>query len=101
MVVGAARPVNGPTLSHLTRRQTWKETPMPEEPLSNEELLKIAAEVMEGKRPQSDLEKYGLSLGEEIEGERAKDMLMSELSALGAWDEDDEEEPPTPDATAG
>jgi hypothetical protein len=69
-------------------------------PLSNEELLKIAAEVMEGKRPQSDLEKYGLSLGEKIEGAPAKNRLLSELKALGACNDGKEEEPAAPDAKA-
>lgn len=32
--------------------------------MTNEEKIRIAVEVAEGKRPESDLEKYGIALGE-------------------------------------
>lgn len=32
--------------------------------MTNEEKIQIAVEVVEGKHPKSDLEKYGISLGE-------------------------------------
>jgi hypothetical protein len=63
---------------------------MSETPLTNEELLKIAAEVREGKRPESDMQKYGLSVGERLTGEAAKQQLLSELEALGAFDDESE-----------
>lgn len=64
---------------------------MSDQPLNNEELLKIAAEVMDGTRPESDLKKYGISIGGRKTGDDAKQQLLSELGALGALDEDDEQ----------
>ena len=55
---------------------------MPKKNLTEEELLEIAAEVARGERPESDLAKYGISLGETISGDEARDMLLAELDAL-------------------
>ncbi|HSZ59175.1 MAG TPA: hypothetical protein VK797_26275 [Tepidisphaeraceae bacterium] len=33
-------------------------------PLTNEEKTRIAAEVVEGKRPRTDLDKYGIAIGQ-------------------------------------
>jgi hypothetical protein len=54
-----------------------------DQPLTQEDLLRIASEVWEGKRPESDLEKYGISLGPAVGGEDAKQQLLGELAALG------------------
>ena len=61
---------------------------MRDDGLTNEELLQIAAEVERGERPQSDLDKYGISIGPEISGDEAKEMLLSELEALEAADDE-------------
>lgn len=58
-------------------------------PLDKEELLRIAADVWEGKRPQSDLAKHGLSFGEKITGEAAKQKLLAELGEGEKGDEDE------------
>ena len=47
--------------------------------MTKQEILKIAAEVLEGKRPESDLKKYGTALGPKVEGEEAKKMLLQEV----------------------
>jgi hypothetical protein len=54
---------------------------------TKEELLQIAADVWAGRRPESDLAKYGLTLGETIEGERARQKLLDELEALDSDDD--------------
>lgn len=51
--------------------------------LTREEMLTIAAEVWEGKRPESDLQKYGVRLGEVEEGDDARERLLDELADLG------------------
>lgn len=56
--------------------------PMHEPKPSREDLLRIAAEVWAGTRPVSDLQKYGISLGETISGEDAREQLLAELEAL-------------------
>lgn len=71
---------------------------MSETPLTKDAQLKIAAEVMEGKRPQSDTEKYGLSFGETIEGDEAKQMLINELKTLGFNMDDEDDSPADPAA---
>lgn len=47
--------------------------------LTDEQKLKIAAEVIEGKRPESDLEKHGITLGKVKTGEEAKKQLLADL----------------------
>jgi hypothetical protein len=54
-----------------------------DQPLTQEDLLRIASEVWEGKRPENDLERYGISLGPEVSGDEAKQQLLDELAALG------------------
>jgi len=49
---------------------------------TKEQILRIAAEVEQGKRPNSDLEKYGITLGES-ETEGARERLLAELDDLG------------------
>ncbi len=51
--------------------------------LTRDEILRIAAEVIEGKRPQSDLAKHGITLGERLTGEPAKQQLLAELEGKG------------------
>ena len=58
-----------------------------------EKLLRIAAEVIEGRRDASDLDAHGISLGEPIAGDEAKRMLLAELDK-----EDQELVEPTPAA---
>lgn len=59
--------------------------------LNREELLRIAAEVWDGSRPASDLEKYGLTLGDTLQGEEARALLFAELEALDAADASNED----------
>jgi hypothetical protein len=51
--------------------------------LSRDDMLRIAAEVWEGKRPESDLQKYGIRVGNADEGDAARERLLSELADLG------------------
>lgn len=60
-----------------------------DQPLTKEDLLRIASEVWAGERPESDLEKYGISLGPTTSGDEAKQQLLAELEALGEEDADD------------
>jgi hypothetical protein len=48
-------------------------------PLTNAELTEIAAQVERGERPRSDLEKYGITLGEPQE--ISPDEFMRRLAA--------------------
>lgn len=59
--------------------------------LTKDEILQIAVDVKLGKRPVSDLEKYGIELGEEIEGDIAKEMLIREIEELDEFDDEDED----------
>ena len=54
---------------------------------TKEELLRIAAEVWAGRRPKSDLAKYGLTLGDTVEGDEARKQLLDELEALDSGDD--------------
>ena len=54
---------------------------------TKEELLQIVADVLAGRRPESDLAKYGLTLGETIEGDLARQQLFDELEALDSGDD--------------
>ena len=54
---------------------------------TKEELLQIAADVLAGRRPESDLAKYGITLGDTIEGDLARKMLLDELDALDSNDD--------------
>ena len=50
--------------------------------LTREQKLDIAAEVLRGERPQSDLKKYGITIGEPVSGEEAKESLLKELGDM-------------------
>lgn len=56
--------------------------------LSKDERMDIAVDVLQGKRPESDLEKYGIEFGEKFAGEVAREMLIREMEDL---DDEDEE----------
>jgi hypothetical protein len=58
--------------------------------LTREDMLRIAAEVWEGKRPESDLQKYGIRVGNTDEGDAARERLLAELAALGLDLDDDD-----------
>ena len=60
------------------------------DPLSKDDLLRIAGEVLRGERPRSDLKRYGISIGPAQSGEDAKQQLIREL-------EIDEDDPAAPD----
>jgi hypothetical protein len=62
---------------------------MSEKLLTNQEKLQIAVEVFEGSRPFSDMEKQGLSFGDEIGGDLAKQLFLDELRLMGINLEDD------------
>ena len=76
--------------TELTRRVSWikgdqKLKPVDELEINKERLMQVAQEVLAGKRPESDLEKYGIELEDVATGEEAKRMLLAEL----AEDEED------------
>ena len=52
----------------------------PSAPLSNEQKIKMAQEVLEGKRDPADLEKHGIRLGER------KEITPDELSRMAERD---------------
>jgi hypothetical protein len=68
-----------PTLGTNARAPTLPDAPG----LTREDMLRIAAEVWEGKRPDSDLQKYGISVGNADEGDAARRRLLAELADLG------------------
>jgi hypothetical protein len=51
--------------------------------LTRHDMLRIAAEVWEGKRPESDLRKYGIRVSNADEGDAARERLLAELADLG------------------
>ena len=63
---------------------------MSEDNPTAEELLQIAVEVKRGDRPESDLARYGITLGPPITGDAAKEMLLAELELLDEEDGDPE-----------
>ncbi len=60
-------------LSYLNAAMTKSREPQVED------LLKVAAEVLEGTRDRADLDAHGISIGEPIAGDETKAMLLEEL----------------------
>jgi hypothetical protein len=76
----------------LQSSQPQAQTPADGSGLTREDILRIAAEVWEGKRPESDLQKYGIRIAEKDEGEEARERLLAELASLGLDLDDDDDD---------
>jgi len=61
--------------------------PTTETGLTRDEVMKMAEENIKGNVSDEELEKHGITLGETIEGEDAKEMLIQELEALESAEE--------------